>query len=83
MARFPRSDMVGEGENKEGVVSQHVNCTSRFDGRPVNWGAGPSVQKVGPNALFGLEEVGWESPMHDGLASKDIPMPRKPKKVAW
>lgn len=86
MARFPRPDMVADGESKTGVVAQTPNYTSRADGRPI-YSIGTFAQMDGqrrtPNqriehgAVFGLEELGWESPVDPNQ------WPSKPNKVAW
>ena len=81
MARFPRPDMVSDGEIQSGVISQSQNVTSRVSGRPYG---STKNQKGEENAIYGMESVGWESPLHGELMG-NIPGPqgikiRKPQK---
>ena len=69
--------MVADGESKTGVVAQTPNYTSRADGRPKSYSGKMPDQKIEHGAVFGLEELGWESPMDPNQ------WPSKPNKTAW
>ena len=87
MARFPRPDMVGDGEIKNGLVSRHHNTSSFLDGHSAGCGcigclerltSERRTQKVEAGAVYGGEGVGWDSPLDLGEAGKV-----KPDKVGW
>ena len=66
MAKFPRPDMISEGEVKNGVIGQNPNYTSNESGRPMPWSGRKVRVQIGEDqATFGLEEIGWQSPMCD------------------
>ena len=87
MAKFPRPDMVGDGEIKNGLISRHHNTSSFLDGHPANCGcigclatlrSSKRTQKVVAGAVYGMESIGWDSPLdleHAGKVDMD--------KVGW